>query len=83
MTEQSEKKKPEKKKLEKKKASKKNKDSGKDPQKEAQLVIRIDDNMRSQFVKACKNLDTSASREVRRFIKKFLRDYEKGELDDA
>ena len=56
---------------------------GKKPtSKEAQLVIRIDDDMRTQFVSACKKLDTSASREVRRFIKKFLRDYERGEFDE-
>lgn len=69
----------EKKKGAKSKAPKKHKPSTK----EAQLVIRIDDDMRNRFVEACKDLDTTASREVRRFIKKFLKDYDQGNLDDA
>ena len=59
----------------------------KDPKKEkkkknAQLVLRLNREMRDQFVDACQDLDTSAAREVRKFIKRFLRRYEKGELDD-
>ena len=59
----------------------------KDPQKEkkkknAQLVLRLNKDMRDQFIDACQDLDTSAAREVRKFIKRFLRRYEKGELDD-
>ncbi len=50
--------------------------------KEAQLVIRLDKGMRDQFVDACQELDTTASREVRRFIKRFLREYERGDYDD-
>lgn len=38
--------------------------------------------MRDNFVDACQELDTTASRELRRYIKKFLIRYEKGELDD-
>lgn len=59
------------------KNSKKKKKNNKD----AQLVLRLDSKMRDQFVDACQDLDTSAAREVRRFIKKFLRQYERGELD--
>lgn len=50
--------------------------------KEAQLVIRLDKDLRDQFVDTCQHLDTSASRELRRFIKKFLVRYQNGELDN-
>ena len=50
--------------------------------KEAQLVIRLDKDLRDQFVDACQHLDTSASRELRRFMKKFLVRYQNGELDE-
>ena len=50
--------------------------------KDAQLVLRLNRDLRDRFVDACQDLDTSAAREVRRFIKKFLKSYDKGELDD-
>ena len=50
--------------------------------KNAQLVLRLNKELRDQFVDACQDLDTSAAREVRKFIKRFLRRYERGELDD-
>jgi hypothetical protein len=50
--------------------------------KEAQLLIRVDATMRDDFSAACDELDTTASREIRRFIKGFLTRYEKGELDE-
>jgi len=50
--------------------------------KEAQILIRLDETMRDEFSAACADLDTTASREIRRFIKRFLARYEKGELDD-
>ena len=50
--------------------------------KDAQLVLRLDRELRDRFVRACKDLDTTAAREVRRHIKRFLKRYEKGELDD-
>lgn len=40
---------------------------------ESQLVIRISGDQRDEFVAMCDALDTSASREIRRFIKEFLR----------
>jgi len=40
---------------------------------ESQLVIRISGEQRDEFVQMCDALDTSASREIRRFIKEFLR----------
>ena len=56
-------------------------DSTKNKKKDAQLVLRLDKQMRDQFIDACKDLDTSAAREVRKFIKKFLKRYERGELE--
>jgi len=49
--------------------------------KESQLVIRLDKELRDQFVAACKDVDTSASREIRRFMKNYLQRYERGEID--
>ena len=50
--------------------------------KDAQLVLRLNSEVRDQFVEACQDLDTSAAREVRRFIKRFLKRYERGDLDE-
>lgn len=50
--------------------------------KDAQLVLRLNREQRDRFVDACQDLDTSAAREVRRFIKKFLKRYDSGELDE-
>ena len=50
--------------------------------KDAQLVLRLNKELRDRFIDACQDLDTSAAREVRRFIKKFLKRYDAGELDE-
>ena len=60
----------------------KKKRKNKKPKKDAQLVLRLNSELRDRFVDACEDLDTSAAREVRRFIKRFLKRYDKGELDD-
>ncbi len=44
--------------------------------KDSQLIIRIGASDRDQFVALCNSLDTSAAREVRRFIRGFLKDNE-------
>ncbi len=49
--------------------------------KDAQFVLRLDGGVRDQFVGICEELDSSAAREVRRFIRGFIRRYEAGELD--
>jgi hypothetical protein len=49
--------------------------------KEAQFVIRLDRQMRDDFLDACRELDTSAARELRRHIKKFIQKYEAGEME--
>ena len=50
--------------------------------KDAQLVLRLQKETRDRFVEACQDLDTTAAREVRRFIKRFLKRYDKGEFDE-
>ncbi len=40
--------------------------------KDSQLIIRINGEQREEFVALCEELDTSAAREIRRFIKHFI-----------
>jgi len=49
--------------------SKNKKESNK---KDSQLIIRINGEQRDNFVSMCEDMDTSAAREIRRFIKEFL-----------
>lgn len=44
--------------------------------KESQLVLRITASERDQFVALCDTLDTSAAREIRRFIRSFLKEHQ-------
>ena len=60
----------------------KNPKKEKKKKKDAQLVLRLQKDVRDRFVDACQDLDTTAAREVRRFIKRFLKRYDKGELDE-
>lgn len=43
--------------------------------KDSQLVIRISGEERDAFVTLCEDLDTSAAREIRRFIKGFIAEH--------
>jgi len=36
------------------------------------LIIKINKEQKKEFIQLCKDVDTSASREVRHFIKKFI-----------
>lgn len=47
--------------------------------KNSQLVIRINDEERDAFVSLCDDLDTSAAREIRRFIRGFLKENQQEE----
>lgn len=40
--------------------------------KNSQMLIRINDEERAKFITLCEELDTSAAREVRRFIRDFI-----------
>lgn len=43
-----------------------------DKEEDVKLVVRIEANLRDAFIEACQAMDTTASREVRRFIRDFL-----------
>ena len=43
---------------------------------DAQLVLRIKKSERDRFVALCDELDTSAAREIRRFIRGFLAEHD-------
>ncbi len=49
--------------------------------KDAQLVLRLNSELRDRFVGACQDTDTTAAREVRKFIRRFLKRYDNGEFD--
>ncbi len=53
------------------KKSEKTKGAGK---KDSQLILRLDKDERDAFVALCKSMDTSAAREIRRFIRGFLKE---------
>jgi hypothetical protein len=40
--------------------------------KDSQLIIRINGKERDEFITLCDELDTSAAREIRRFIREFI-----------
>lgn len=50
----------------------KHKSGGKHKKKGSQLVIRVDKAERDAFVSLCDKIDTSAAREIRRFMRKFV-----------
>ena len=39
---------------------------------DVKLVVRIEAELRDAFIETCQDMDTTASREVRRFIRDFL-----------
>ncbi|EPF71459.1 hypothetical protein [Acinetobacter rudis] len=41
--------------------------------KDGQLLIRINSAERDQFIRLCDELDTSAARELRKFIREFVK----------
>ena len=50
------------------------KDDKKSGKKDSQLVLRLDKEERDAFGELCKDLDTSAAREIRGFIRRFMKD---------
>jgi|TARA_B110000238_G_C16104205_1_gene429658 hypothetical protein len=53
------------------------KSKNKNKNKDSQLVIRINKKERDEFVSLCDELDTSAAREIRRFIRDFIHQQDK------
>jgi len=39
---------------------------------EKMLQVRMDENLRKAFVKSCKNNDTTAAQEIRKFIRNYV-----------
>ena len=50
--------------------------------KNSQLIVRINDQERAEFVDLCEELDTSAAREVRRFIRQFIDEHNRPSDED-
>lgn len=50
-------------------------DKKKPKKKDSQLIIRINGLERAEFVDLCEELDTSAAREVRRFIRQYIAEH--------
>lgn len=50
----------------------KSKAYGKDKKKSAQLVLRVEKAERDAFVELCETMDTTAAREIRRFMRDFV-----------
>lgn len=48
----------------------------KEKKKDSQLILRLYKEDRDAFVELCKDLDTSAAREIRRFIREFLKEHD-------
>lgn len=48
------------------------KDKKKTGKKNSQLILRLDKDERDEFIKLCKEMDTSAAREIRGFIRSFV-----------
>ncbi|MBO6851742.1 MAG: hypothetical protein JJ867_14985 [Marinobacter sp.] len=46
--------------------------------KDSQLLIRINSLERDEFISLCEELDTSAARELRKFIRSFIRTHQDG-----
>lgn len=44
--------------------------------KDSQLIIRINKVEKDRFVGLCDDLDTSAAREIRHFIRRYLKEHE-------
>ncbi|WP_201751616.1 hypothetical protein [Paraglaciecola mesophila] len=50
--------------------------------KNSQLIVRINDQERAEFVDLCEELDTSAAREVRRFIRQFVNEHNRPSTEE-
>jgi hypothetical protein len=48
-------------------------DDKKAGKKDSQLILRLNKDDRDRFIELCKEMDTSAAREIRGFIRKFIK----------
>ncbi|RFB04673.1 hypothetical protein [Parvularcula marina] len=49
--------------------------------KDGQLVIRVNKRDRDEFIELCDDLDTSAAREIRMFMRRFVQEHRPSEED--
>ena len=54
------------------------KDKKKKKKKDGQLILRLDKAERDAFVDRCRDMDTSAAREIRRFIRQYMKETDAG-----
>ena len=47
--------------------------------KDGQLLIRINSTQRDEFIQLCEAMDTSAARELRKFIRSFIKKHQSAE----
>ncbi len=47
--------------------------------KDSQLLLRINREERDEFIAICEDMDTSAAREIRKFIKQYIAAYKNGD----
>lgn len=47
---------------------------------EARVVVRVPDHLRDSFVASCKGQDTTASQELRRFMRDYVKKHGQGEM---
>ncbi|KZN63476.1 hypothetical protein N473_16775 [Pseudoalteromonas luteoviolacea CPMOR-1] len=50
--------------------------------KDAQLLVRINKDQKDQFIALCNELETSSSKEIRKFIKRFLNKHKSKSIGD-
>lgn len=58
--------------------TKKIKETDAKKKKDSQLILRLDKADRDEFVELCKELDTTAAREIRGFIRSFVKKHGDG-----
>ncbi|MCE0495849.1 hypothetical protein [Vibrio salinus] len=51
--------------------------------KDCQLVLRINREQRDKFIELCEDMDTSAAREIRKFIKQYVATHTKVNTDKS
>jgi len=51
------------------------KEKKKPGKKNSQLILRLDKEERDEFIELCKEMDTSAAREIRGFIRSFMKEH--------
>ena len=51
--------------------------------KDSQLLIRINGEQRDRFVSLCEEMDTSAAREIRKFIARFMQEHTAAEDSES